>query len=95
MVTVTGSKERKEKSLKVDDKEDKLTSKEDRTQQGIEDKAYSKNQDRLTNDIEELKLGKMSSQSKIEYISNKIDKIYWIDDYDHKKYDERDQIRDI
>ena len=52
------------------------------------------NEDILTNDIEVLKLGKLSLQKNIDNIeeeSNKSDKIDMIDD---KEYNERDQIID-
>ena len=48
----------------------------------------------LTGDIKELKLGKMSSHSEIDYNNKLSDKINWIGDNNNTNSGERYQIRE-
>ena len=50
---------------------------------------------RLSDDIEELKLGKISSQTEKEDTHKISDKRYQIDNYDQRKYDERYQMGEM
>ena len=56
------------------------------------DQIGESDEDRLTDDIEFLKQGNLSSQKNIDDIDKESDEKNWIDIIDDKESDERDQI---